>query len=299
MLNKSIKLILMLLLLAFSFFVYGCTSPAKTILEKPAGSITPLIDIYTLDVGHGDAHLIKVGEEFTLIDSGDVEHRDTIVRLLKKYKVKALKNVIITHPHTDHLGGMYAIFQQFPIDALYDNGRAYPSTAYKTYMKQMSLKGLERKVSRVGDSIDLGQGVSLKVFAPTDTVHLLANGKFDANNDSIVAKLVYKDFSMLFTGDAESIEEEEILRSYKKELASTILKVGHHGSKTSSTEAFVKAVNPEAAVISVALADDYKHPHPKTIELLKKHKIKVYRTDEDGTIHIATDGINWTAEVER
>lgn len=297
-----IKKIYILILLLISLAISGCISLAEerfSSFEAGASIQGAPVAVYTLDIGQGDAYLIRVGDEFTLIDTGDVEHRPVITRLLEKHKVNSLKRVIISHPHADHIGGMYAILKQIPVESVYDNGYAFPSTVYKTYAKQISLRNIPRNKLRAGDSIDLGKGARLEILGPQEKAHYLPDGKSDANNDSIVARLVYKEFSMLFTGDMEKIEEEEVLLSQRNKLKATVLKVGHHGSVTSSTSAFLREVRPKAAVISVGLGNEYNHPHKEVIHRFEEHGIKVFRTDEDGEIEITTDGEKWSVKTER
>lgn len=289
------KIVVLLILALCSFFLFACGMPKTQTTTESMDAI----HIYTLDIGQGDAHLIQVGDEYTLIDSADVSERRRIGFLLKERGVKVLKRVIITHPHTDHLGGMYALINKIPIEAVYDNGYSYPSTAYKTYLKNIKEKKIPLTILRKGDMVELGGNTKLLIMAPGTEQHFLANGKSDANNDSIVAKLIYHDFSMLFTGDAEIIEEKEMLQDYANDLQSTILKVGHHGSNSSTSALFLAAVNPQAAVISVGLGNSYKHPHQGVLKRLTKNNIPIYRTDEDGTIHITTDGYHWNIKKER
>ena len=141
----------------------------------------------------------------------------------------------------------------------------------------------------------ISSDVKLKIFAPEKPFI----GDSDLNNNSIVAKLIYNEFSMLLTGDAEKESEERMLKNYKAELKSSILKAGHHGSNTSSSLPFLKTVAPEAAIISLGANNDYHHPHPSILKRYGEAKIKVYRTDTDGTVTVSSDGKTYTITKEK
>lgn len=259
------------------------------------------LDVYALDIGQGDAFLIRSGDDFSLIDTGDVEHRDNLVAYLKKYNVKTLKNVIITHPHADHLGGFYALTEAgIRIEHVYDNGMTYSSSVYRTYLKNVDRLKIPRTVLYKGNTVDFGNGATFTVYAPWEGDPLVDNkGKGDLNNNSIVGKLEFGKFSMLFTGDAEKQEENRLIKEQNTKLSSRILKVGHHGSKSSSQKDFLRSVRPEAAIISDGAHNDYGHPHKETLERLKAENIPVYRTDTMGTIQIHTDGKTWNITQEK
>lgn len=312
---KTIKyyLALLCMMIAVVFSLAGCSSSVASTSISNGSSHTATtwhgesLDVYTLDIGQGDAHLIKIGDEYTLIDTGDVDHREAIVKQLKALHVNRLKNVIITHPHADHLGGFYAIAKAIPIKNVYDNGFEAKSTVYKTYRKELNKMGITPKALRKGDIVTLGDGAVFEVYAPWDTELTDKKGKADLNNNSIVGKLVAGKFSMLFTGDAEKEEEARLIKEENTKLSSRVLKVGHHGSKTSSSKDFIRSVRPEIAVISCGLHNDYGHPHKESLQrLLNDGKavsptksITIYRTDTMGQIHIHTNGDSWSVTTER
>lgn len=257
------------------------------------------MDIYVLDIGQGDAILVKVGDSFTLIDSGDVEHRPEIVRLLRKYGVHSLKNVIITHPHADHLGGFLWVSKEFPVEHVYDNGYAIGSSTFTTYRKQIERKKIPHSILRAGDTIDLGNGAIFEVYAPWDTMMTDHSGKQHVNNNSIVGKLIFGTFSMMMTGDAEKEEEAKIVNNNRGKLDSTILKVGHHGSKTASSEVFLDTVHGKVALISCGLHNEYGHPSKQTIDRLEKRGYSWYATGTSGTLHVHSNGTDYTIGKER
>lgn len=269
-------------------------SASAQMQEKKAANDKVMIKM--LDIGQGDAILIKTPEQTVLIDTGDVETRDQIVSLLKKEKVDTIDKLIITHPHADHLGGAYAVLKNFKVKQVYDNGQPTTNNTYKTYMSLLSKQKIAYKVLNDGDKLDFGNGVQFKVFSPT-AAEIQSGG--DLNNNSIVGKMSYGSFSMLFTGDCEAEREKVILEKYPTELKSTILKSPHHGSKTSSSRKYLKAVSPEAVLISCGLHNDYKHPHDVTLNKYKDMKLKVYRTDLNGSITIMTDGKSYDIAKEK
>lgn len=259
------------------------------------------LDVMTLDIGQGDAHLIKVGDNYTLIDTGDVDHRDSIVAQLKALHVTTLKNVIITHPHSDHLGGFVAIANAgIKIEHVYDNGMDYSSSVYRTYVKTVNRLKIPRDALFKGAVLDLGNGATFTVYAPWKDGYLTdKKGQPDPNNNSIVGKLVFGKFSMLFTGDASRDEENRLIKEENTKLSSRILKVGHHGSGSSSQTDFLRSVRPEIGVISEALHNDYGHPNPQTMKRLAAEHITVYQTATQGRITIHTDGSTWNVTTEK
>jgi competence protein ComEC len=277
------------------FFMSGCKG-------GPAGGsgLTPAnapLTVKVLDVGQGDAILIRAKDQVVLVDTGDVPAKDELVKMLKTLGVTTIDKLIITHPHADHIGGVAAAFQQFTVKQIYDSGQKTTSNLYKQYLTQIQKKNIPFTVVNAGTTIDLGNDMTLKLLAPDKP--LFTGSDSDLNNNSIVAKLVYHDFSMLLTGDAETESEERMLKKDASILKSTVLKSGHHGSRTSSSAPFLQAVSPEAAIISVGANNDYHHPHPSTLKKYQDKKIAVYRTDNNGTVTVASDGKTYTITKER
>jgi competence protein ComEC len=250
-----------------------------------------------LDVGQGDSILIRTPQETVLIDSGDIPMRDKMMAQLEKEKITTLDKVIITHPHADHLGGMPRILQKIKVKQIYDCGFVFTSNLYNQYLTMVKKEKIPFKVVKDGDIIDLGDGITLHVLSPRQP--LFENTKSDPNNNSIVAKLVYQNFSMLFTGDAEKESEEQLVKRHGQELKSDILKSPHHGSNTSSTLPFLKEVSPKAVIISLSADNPYHFPHPNTMRKYKDLKIATYRTDTDGTVTITSDGKSYKIAKEK
>ena len=269
----------------------------------------------------------KVSEtDVYLIDSGSDKDAGRKIRKILDEKGWHLKAIINTHSNADHIGGMDVLLKDYQVGEVYDNGMPSTSKLYIGYMKQLKSKGIKHTALKAGDVLDFGGGVSFKVFYPTK--ELVEKGtqkgyKHDPNNESVVGKLIYGDFSMLFTGDAEQPVEEQLLKSDAKDLKSTILKSPHHGSSTGSSVPYLKAVWPEAVLISCGKGNDYGHPHTdvlarylgqstykdrrdgsqKKTKLVKNdkgetYKGKVYETDKNGTITVTTNGKDYSIKAE-
>lgn len=299
-LMKFLAVLLLSLSLTAAFSACGSAAPsaasggAKMSASAKGGS---QLTVRMLDIGQGDAFLLEKDGKFVMIDTGDIEHRDQIVALLHKYKVKEISKIIITHPHADHLGGMNAIFKNFKVDAIYDDGMPAGTGSYKNYLKQIKEKKIPYHVLKAGDEVDFFNGVKFNVLGPVKVIKD-QKGNSDFNNNSIVGRLTYGSFSMMFTGDAEQEEEKTILGKGGT-LKSDVLKVGHHGSRTSTSPAFLKAVSPKNAFISCGQGNDYGHPHKVTIDKLEKAKVQIYRTDRNGTVTLTSDGSSYRIEKER
>lgn len=273
---------------------------AKTEVSQSTQAPTGIMKVHVLDIGQGDAILLQIGDRFSMIDTGDIEHRPQVVALLKKYGVKELDNVILTHPHADHIGGFYAIAKAIPIKHVYDNGIDIDSGTYRTYLKTIDIKHIHHETLHKGDRLDLGNGAYFEVYAPWKGEVLGdKKGQVHQNNNSIVGKLTFGKFSMLMTGDAEKEEEARLIKEQNTKMSSKVLKVGHHGSNGSSQKDFIRSVRPEAAVISAGLHNSYGHPGQKAMERLLQEKVEIYRTDTMGTITIRTDGTNYDIQRER
>jgi competence protein ComEC len=280
--------------------VSGCSNSTvgkAALNEAVKGTQTTSLKVKVLDIGQGDAILIQVAGQVILVDSGDVQTRDKLVSYIKSQGITTIDKVLITHPHADHLGGMAAVLENFTVKQIYDSGQTTTTALYRRYLATVQQKNIPFTLLTAGNQLDLGGGAVLKIFAPGKS--RIVNSNSDLNNNSIVAKLVYGNFSMLLTGDAEQESEEHMLKTYGAELKSTLLKSGHHGSRTSSSLPFLKAVAPDAAIISVGSNNDYQHPHPSTLKKYAGLKIKTYRTDTDGTVTVITDGKTYTLTKEK
>jgi len=277
---------------------------------RSAGEVRPAegtLVVRMLEIGQGDAILVQTGTENILIDTADVDERDRLRAQLSQAGIEKggrIDKIILTHPHADHIGGMDVLLKEYAVGAVYDNGQPSNSPIYRGYMKLLAEKQVPRRALTAGDTLELGGGARFEVVAPTaamiDAVHAKKKKKSDPNNECVVGRLVFGEFSMMFTGDAEDVEEEEILAHTPTErLRSTVLKVGHHGSKTSSTPAFLEAVHPNVGLISCGFPSKYWHPHKSTRTALSKRSIDVYSTPVNGMITVVSDGKTYRVEPEK
>jgi len=273
----------------------ACTKAPEDAPPAAAKSGGKLV-VKMLDIGQGDALLIRSPEQTILVDSGDVDKREELVKLLRAEKVSEIDKLITTHPHADHLGGAYAVLKNFTVKEALDNGQPTTNKTYQTYLKLLKEKKVAYKTLRAGDKVDFGGGASLEVFNPTDG-DVKKGG--DLNNNSIVGKLTYGKFSMLLTGDCEANREKVLMEEYGQSLQADVLKAPHHGSKTSSNRNFLKLVAPKDVLISCGAGNDYGHPHKEILNKYKDLKLNIYRTDKDGTITVETGGDTYTITKER
>ena len=304
--RKKIGLILGVALLLIAV-LSGC---GKTPEDSAAGNESAVessttagnLVVKMLNVGQGDAILIQTSEQTVLIDTSDIDERDKLRRELTKAGVKKIDKVILTHPHADHIGGMEVVLDEFEVKEVYDNGMPSTSKIYLNYMKKLKAKGIDHKTLKAGDVVDFGGGASFHVYAPTEAHQQEGRQKgykHDPNNESVVGKLVFGEFAMMFTGDAEKKEEEPIVGGFGTDLKAQVLKAGHHGSKTSSSKEFLRAVQPETALISCGAGNDYGHPHKETMKKYKALHLKIFETDKNGTITVSTDGKTYTVTPEQ
>ena len=322
------KIFLLPLLMMMILFVSGCgggnnsdkdSAKVETKTESTetksdnAKDFKSSLKITMLNVGQGDALLVQTSKQNILIDTSDVDERSKLVSELDKAGVTTFDKVILTHPHADHIGGIEKLLKdkKFTVKEVLDNGIASTSKLYLNYMKAVKDGGIKHGTLKAGDTVDFGGGVKFEVLFPTQNLADAVNDgkqKTDPNNESIVGRLVYKDFSMMFTGDAELKVESEIWADNKDtKLKSTILKAGHHGSHTSSSENFVRVVKPEYVLISAGEPTDkrggntYGHPHVEPLKIYLNEGIpaeNILWTWKNGTVVIETDGKNFSVTPE-
>ena len=332
------KKFLLTALMCFTFLLTGCggggtsennpspaesnSQPAENVAQveetptvKPKKQVKGDLKITMLNVGQGDAFLVQTKSQNILIDTSDLDERTKLVNELDKAGVTTLDKIILTHPHADHIGGIEKLLKdsKFTVNEVYDNGIAAASKLYINYMKELKSQKIKRATLKAGDTLDFGDGVTFNVLYPTkDLIDAVNNDerKSDPNNESVVGRLVYKKFSMMFTGDAEKEVESNIWADNDaKNLRSTILKAGHHGSYTASTENFVQTVKPSYVLISAGEPTDkrggntYGHPHKEPLEIYLANGIpseNILWTWKNGTVVIVSNGKDFsvTPEIE-
>ncbi|MBU5425308.1 MBL fold metallo-hydrolase [Tissierella pigra] len=275
---KKASMFVFIMIMIFSLM--GCEDIIDTNLDSNTGDI---LEIHFIDVGQADSIFIKKGQEAMLIDAGNNKDGKTVVEYIKNQNVSKLNYVIGTHPHADHIGGLDDVIDNLDIDKLIMPNAIANTKTFEDVLDSIDKKGLKITKPKVGDRYTLN-GAEFIVLAP--------NGEsYESLNDySVVVKLIDGETSFLFTGDAEALSEKEMLKSNRNLLKSDVLKVGHHGSVTSTSQEFLDAVDPYIAVISSETGNSYGHPHKEIIERLTEKNIDICRTDLQGTIIIKSNG---------
>ncbi len=240
--------------------------------------------LHFLNVGKADCCYIKYKDKNILIDAADKEPTNVVTEYLERQGVKKLDLVVVSHPHRDHIGQMKDVIEKFEIDkfiaAKVPQNITPTSVTYEKMLKALKKKGIKINYVKSGEKFNIGD-IKIEILGPV-------NSHENLNSNSVVMKIKYNNVSFLFTGDAEKVEEEDIINS-NADLKATVLKVGHHGSKTSSSYNFLSKVKPKYAVISVG-PDKSNLPKEIILKRLDKFCDKIYRTDERGTIILSTDG---------
>lgn len=275
--------LLLAVLLAAALLLCGCGR------KKPVSEGSNF-EAYFLDVGSGDAAFVICDGHAMLIDGGLPEYSDLIFSFIREHGINSLDLIIATHPHADHVGGLSGALTAVPAKELLCPVSSYDSKAFKSLLRYASLRDLEPRRPEVGEVFDLGSA-RVTVLAPASVTS-------DHNNSSIVVRVEYGKTSFLFTGDMEREEELALLESGAA-LASTCLKVGHHGSGNATCYPFLREVSPEIAVISVGNPNAYSHPHESVLSRLRDCGAAVYRTDLQGQILIRSDGSSLTVVPSR
>lgn len=278
MIKKSLLIILNFILI-ISFFQCSIDTKENN-LEKNKNTMR----VHFIDVGQGDSILVQVNNKNLLIDSGPNESEDKLKKYLKELKIPKFDYIIATHPHEDHIGNMSYLINNFEVLNFYAPKVENSTKAFETMVESLIRKDMKIKVLKANiKSINLGKNIVVDIFSP------LSNSYADINNYSPIIKISYGNTSFLFTGDAEELSENEVLNA-GFDLKCDVLKIGHHGSSSSTSENFLKASNPSIAVISVGEDNTYGHPTDTVLSRLKK--TKVYRTDINGNIVITSDGLS-------
>ena len=259
------------------------------------------LHLVTLDVGQGDAILIETPSGKTILVDGGPHPDLTLRRLADELPLQAwtLDVVILTHPHEDHVAGLVEVLRRYAVGTVLEAGRHYDSATYPRFLAEVAADGADLVRARAGQRLEIGDGVTFEVLYPSaaDAAAPLPEG--DVNNASVVGVLRFGAFSALLTGDAE-LPVERLLIGRDALQPVTVLKVGHHGSHSSTSPALLAAVQPAIATISTGVDNEYGHPAPETLQALAGQPgVTVYRTDQHGTVDVVTDGRTVSVETDR
>ncbi len=273
---------LLSLFLILSLLLCGCVQGGEVAQTTviTGGDLT----IHFIDVGQADSALLECGGEFMLIDGGNRDDGQLMVSYLEQMGVEELSAVVCTHAHEDHVGGLPSVLAVYPTQAVYAPTRTYSSRIFDDFMYYVDQQGLEVTIPQPGDTIPFGEA-EITVLGPVKSYP-------DPNNTSIVLKVVYGESTFLFTGDMEVAAENDMMDYWDNDalFAADVLKVGHHGSNTSSGYRFLNAVLPTYGVIPVGKDNDYGHPHKEPLSRFRDAGVTLFRTDELGHVIASTDG---------
>jgi len=276
--HKQLKLIHLVIVSCLSVFAFSIHSTAQ---EKDG-----LLKVYFLEVGQGDAIFIETpnGNQI-LIDGGpDNKVLQELAKVMPFYD-KEIDMVVVTHPHADHVAGLVDVLERYDVKNILEAKENYHSPVVPVWQDAVRNEKAKEIEAIAGKVIELGTDIFLKIIYPKES--LAGQTVKNPNNSSVVMMLDYKDTEILLVGDIEAKIEKELLSD---DVDADILKVGHHGSKTSTTASFLEKVNPQVAFIQVGAKNTYKHPSPEVLSRLEKSRIKYYRTDLDGHMEIVSDG---------
>lgn len=252
--------------------------------DKPMTHQVPAgvgMSVHFIDVGQADCALMECDGEYLIIDGGNVDDGQMIVSYLDQQGIETIDAMVCSHAHEDHVGGLSAVLAKFEVESVYAPVTAYDSTVYSNFVKYAKAEGCGITVPRPGDTFTVG-GARVTVLGPVKDYE-------EPNNTSLILKVEYGQSSFLFTGDMEVLAENDMLDA-GADVRADVLKVGHHGSETSSGYRFVYEVMPDYGVISVGADNSYGHPHTAPLSRLKDAGVVLLRTDELGTVIARTDG---------
>lgn len=292
--SKAVTGIILLIIAVVSAVFVRFTGESDKVFEAVGLRNTELsgrdkMYVSFIDVGQGNCTLLKCGDKAILVDSGEVGAAQTVINYIKNQNIKTLDCVLVTHPHSDHMGAMTKLLYEFKIkDVIMPEipEEIIPtSKTYEKFLVAVSENAENVIAAKPDETFSYGE-MKMEIFAPLRDYD-------DLNDMSAVTRISYGDTSVMFTGDATATVEKDLLKK-NIDYSATILNVGHHGSKTSTSESWLKAVDPEYAVICCGLNNDYGHPHQSVVNRLEEFGIKTYRTDLLGTIVFESNSKEFT-----
>ena len=291
--KKLITSILAIIIVGIFYLFQNINIPNQNNIQervetKPV-TTTSALEVSFIDVGQADSILLENDGHYMLVDAGNNEDGDKLVSYFKEKNIETFDYVVGTHPHEDHIGGLDNIINNFNIENFYMPDVITTTMTFEEVLDALENKNIELTIPKENDTFNLGD-VSIKVLYVGD------ESESDLNDTSIILKVIDQNVSFLLTGDASLKIENSISTS---DLKSTVLKLGHHGSVTSTNQELLEKISPQYAIVSAGINNQYGHPHDEVINLLNQENIKTYRTDTDGTITFKTDGKNIEVETEK
>jgi len=284
--QKLISLALALLILLIGWAVTALTETGNVPSDPAQGSGRgEAVTLTILDVGQGDGTLLRWGDHSVLIDAGEADQQELIAARLLNLGVSKLDLIVATHAHSDHIGGIARLLEVFPVEEFYWSPVPGDSTLYENLKGALSDREITPVSPEPGD-VWSEDGVTLHFLGPVKEYE-------DLNNTSLICRIEAGGVAVMMTGDMEAEAEEDLVRS-GQDLRSDLLKAGHHGSSTSTTEAFLRAVDPELVTISCGKDNEYGHPHQETMELLERRSVNVARTDLEGELNFRLENGSYT-----
>lgn len=281
------KFLSLFLLLSLLIPFTGCTdtiTDTTTAETLPVPSDGKTLTVSFLDVGQGDSIFIELPDgETMLIDASESDQADSIIDYIEGRGHDRLDYVVATHPHADHIGGMAEVLRAFEVGEIWMPDADSDTKTYENLLETVAELEIPLRVAEAGKTILEAESLHISLLAPCSDEYK------DLNDYSAVVSLTYGKTRFLMMGDAETLSEGEILQSGAS-LSADVLKLGHHGSSTSSSDAFVKAVDPKWGIVSCGEGNSYGHPHQETLALAEKLDIELLRTDLLGTIVMTSDG---------
>jgi len=274
---RKITAILLLMCLLLS----GCKSNQPAPASPP--SVQEQLWVHFIDVGQADCTLLECNGQYALVDGGNDADGQAVAAYLAMQGVAKLDLIVATHPHEDHIGGLADIIDTIPVDTIWSSAIPNSNNTIRNFQKSVSNRGLEIQQPLVGQVFNLG-GATITVLGPVKEYE-------DVNNLSIVLMVQHGNKRFLLTGDMERIAENDLVES-GADLKADVLKVGHHGSETSTGYRFLREVMPTYAIISCGKDNSYGHPHEDPLSRLRDAEATVLRTDESSTIVVRSDGEN-------
>lgn len=253
--------------------------------------------VYFFDIGQGDSIFIETPSGFQLLIDGGPDNKvlSKLGEVMPFYD-RDIDVVVASHPHADHIVGLMSVLERYEVKNIIEAKESYNSSEFKAWRDAVNQESANDTEAMAGKIIDLGDGVTLTILHPFESV--AEDNPKNPHDDVVVVMLKYKDLEIMLTGDMETKVERRLILA-EENLDSDVLKVGHHGSKTSTSEEFLSATTPEVAVIQVGVKNRYGHPSAEVLDRLSNYGIKYYRTDLNGDIKLISDGISYLISAEK